>query len=350
MAKLVNQNSQSSLSVYLQTPVGSVLVDADSFPTLEVRRSDGTIKSTFSGTTTPAIVRLGLGKYAVTWQSDEAGEFTLVWSYSVQGNAEQTSEPIVIYDIGSGALNAQDENTIAAFITRTLGEPIVQVELTPDHLNDAIVEAKQWYQALIGQEKYIIMAMSDSGGAYDVAPDCMSVTQVAFNLKHADLWDQFNWAGVELGPLNWGFYGGWTYDGYGLGGGYSYLVQAMQYREQARNILSIDRDWYWDYAQRKLIITPIKARVGTQAAVWYASREVDLAVLQTYEFWLIKQYSLAVAMCSLGWTRSKYTGLPSATGEITLNGENLISNAEMLKESMTEKALKLRAPTQFFAQ
>lgn len=241
----------------------------------------------------------------------------------------------------------QSEAEIKGYIERTLGGGVVEVELTQDQYDDAIEEAKFWFMGLIGQMKNLVLDIQPDGGAYDVAPDCLSVVEVFFDLRRAGIFDQFSWAGVELNPI--GFGGNGAYNGVGsIGGGYSDLVQSMQYIEQARRILSADRDWEWDYQAKKLRIMPTSGDVGSKVFLVYMVDEMDLAKIRPYEYRLLRRYALGNAMETLGNIRSKYSDGPSATGSITLNGSDLTANADLVRDTVRDQILQLRPPANFF--
>ena len=241
----------------------------------------------------------------------------------------------------------QSEAEIKGYIERTLGGGVVEVELTQDQYDDAIEEAKFWFMGLIGQMKNLVLDIQPGGGAYDVAPDCLSVVEVFFDLQRAGIFDQFSWAGVELNPLGFGAYG--SYNGVGsIGGGYSDLVQSMQYLEQARRILSADRDWEWDYQAKKLRVMPTSGDVGNKVFLVYLTDDMDLAKIRPYEYRLLRRYALGNAMETLGNIRSKYSDGPSATGSITLNGADLTANADLVRDTVRDQILQLRPPANFF--
>ena len=241
----------------------------------------------------------------------------------------------------------QSAAEIKGFISRNLGAPTVAVELTDDQYDDAISEAKLWFMGLIGQMKNKVLTIQPDGGAFDVAEDCLSVVECHFDIHRAGLFDQFSWAGVELNPLGFGSYGAYGGVG-GVGGGYSDIVQSMQYLEQARRILSADRDWEWDWQAKKLRIYPTSGDIGTNVFVVYLVDEMDLGKVRPYEYRLLRKYALAEAMTILGNVRSKYSDGPSASGTITLNGTDLLANADMIRDTVRDQILALRPPANFF--
>lgn len=243
----------------------------------------------------------------------------------------------------------QSDTDIRDYIQRTLGGGVVNVELTSDHYDDAIFDAKMWFAGHIGQTKNKVLDVTSNGGSFDVASDCFSVVECFFDVQSADLFDQFDWAGVELNPLGFGIYGSYYADGYGMGGGYSYLVQAMQYRDQARKVLSSDRDWEWDHAARQLRIYPVDGDVGGKVFVVYMTDTVEVEKMRPYEYRMVRRWALAQAMESLGYIRSKYADGPSATGTISLNGTDLIANADQIRSELGEQILSMKPPAHFFA-
>lgn len=244
----------------------------------------------------------------------------------------------------------QTDQEIIDYVTRRLGGGVVGVELTNDQMLDCLEDGKAFFQTYLEQTKVHLIQGVNNGGEFDMPNDCDVVVEVVFDVQDATLYDQFDWAGVELGPLNFGMYGG--YRSNGAGGGYSYLMQALQYREQAKRMLGTDRDWIWDRDKRKLILTPTSRGgrgIGNMVEVRYAVNEIDVTLLRPYEYSLLKRWVLAEAMEALGHIRTKYGELPSASGSLSLNGDTMFSNSETIKMNVMDKIKTLRAPIPPFA-
>ena len=64
---------------------------------------------------------------------------------------------------------------------------------------------------------------------------------------------------------------------------------------------------------------------------------------------MVRRWALAQAMESLGYIRSKYADGPSATGTISLNGTDLIANADQIRAELGEQILSMKPPAHFFA-
>ena len=139
-----------------------------------------------------------------------------------------------------------------------------------------------------------------------------------------------------------GMYGGIRTSG-GAGGGYSHLIQSLNYRDQSKRILSVDEDWFWDRERRLLCITP-KASSGSEIGVRYQTNAVDWASVYPHEYHLFRRYALAEAMLTLGQIRTKYSTLPSAQGDLSLNGDALKSEADGIKMVIMDQIKAVRPP------
>lgn len=241
------------------------------------------------------------------------------------------------------AVVVQSEQDIKNYIRRSLGEGVVAVELTDAQVQDAVDSAAMLYSQIIGAYKFAKMNIN-GGGAYSVPTDCMHIAEVYFDLNKSDIYESFDWAGVELGPMSFGMYGGYR-DSSGAGGGYSYLVQALNYRDQAKRTLGSDDDWFWDRERRLLCITPSAgASAGSQIAFKYQSTSVHWPNLYPTEYHLFRRWALAEAMLTIGAIRTKYGSLPSAQGDLSLNGESLRADADGMKMTLMEQIVKIRPP------
>jgi hypothetical protein len=244
----------------------------------------------------------------------------------------------------------QSTNDMRAYVERRLGGGVVHVELTPDHYSDAISESLLWFSGCIGQLKNIVIQVNDSGGAFDVSPDCYQVVEVYFQRLVSDFpTDPFD-VGLSQIVLNGVASVGSAGDVYGYGAQtdvFSSIVQSMQYREQARRILSADRDWEWDFAARKLRLFPTSGRLGSEVFAVYLTDEIDVALLRPYEYDVVRRYALGSAMEALGYIRTKYSDGPSATGQVSLNGSDLLANADLIKSDCRDRIARLKPPAPF---
>jgi hypothetical protein len=237
------------------------------------------------------------------------------------------------------------EAQIKEWICRRLGRGVIKVELTDDQVDAAIEDAKVWWQSWVGQCKSVLFTLTtDTEYTEDlIATDIDSVVDVVFELSSQSLIDLFSWADVEVNPYTW-VYGG---SGDML---YSTLVQYMQYRELAKQIVSSEKTWDWDRAKRSLIISP-KPEAGSRILVTYISTTMTMAYMTNYEMRIFRNYALSQAMKTLAMIRMKYAEKPSASGGgFAMDGDAVWANAEAIENETEEKARQLQEPVAFFAE
>jgi hypothetical protein len=241
----------------------------------------------------------------------------------------------------------QTDAELRTWIKRRLGDGVICVELTDEQLDIAIEDARMFSRAWVGQPKMVMLTLTQSTEYAEalIGPDVDCVCEVIFPVSD-DLTRLFSWADVEVNPYTW------VYTGYG---GYSALVQLMQYREFGKRIVSADLDWEWDRATRSLRISPqpslwsMDGVAGRQVGVVYLSTQVDMTRLSNAEYWLFREYAQCQAMKTLAMIRTKYADKPSATGSFGMDGDGMYANAEAREQELVEKIRQLQSPIGFWA-
>ena len=234
------------------------------------------------------------------------------------------------------------EAQIKEWIQRKLGACVINVEATDEQLDDAIEEAKEWWQMWVGERRVVLVPIVSGKVEYpvtDFASDVDTVTDVTFESNGRSFNDLFAWADVEINPYT---------VVYGGQGGYSDLVQYMQYREMSKEIVSADRDWDYERATRTVTISP-KSNIGSRMLVEYISKQMDLSYLTNYEMRVFRDYACGTAMKAVGNIRTKFQGKPSAAGEFSMDGDIMWANGDQLIEKAEEKMGLLQEPVGFFA-
>lgn len=236
------------------------------------------------------------------------------------------------------------EAQVKEWVCRRLGKGVVAVELTDEQLDDAIRDAKEWWQMWVGQCKSVLFTLTGEREYPEalIASDIDSVVDVVFELTSQSFTDLFSWADVEINPYTWIYSDGGD-------GVYSTLVQYLQYRELAKQVTSSDKDWDWDRSKRAVIISP-QPDAGSRVLITYISTQMEMSYMTNYEMRIFRNYALAQAMKTLAPIRMKYASKPSATGEFSMDGDAMWANAEAIENDMEEKARQLQAPTGFFAE
>lgn len=233
------------------------------------------------------------------------------------------------------------------FIKTRLGCGVVDVELTDDALQHAVNEGKRFYASYFGQHKMTTLRLNQAT-EYDatvISPpsgaDIDTVVDVHFPVDGNSFNNLWAWAGVDFDPATMA---------YAQSGQYSALVQYMQYREMGKRIVSADRDWEWDHARRKLLVSP-RPDSCTVAVLYLVNfKAIVIEKIHAWEEQLVQDYALGSAMMTLGNIRTKYADKPSATGSFTMDGDILYANGENIRENVIERARSFVPPTGFWAE
>lgn len=226
------------------------------------------------------------------------------------------------------------------WIWRMLGYPLVRVELTEDQITDSIEMAVDRYEEFrIPEQTYHYLQVSATQDIIEL-PVWMNrkeIVELVYS-PHADLFSQLTGAGES-------FY--LTYYLQQTGGTFlSDFYIAMAYKETLEKTLGIEPT-YETFTQKNkngewrdyLRISP-KPSVSLQVGILYnrpmTEEEVDSAV------W-IRKYALTWSKEQLGRIRSKFASVPGPTGEMQLDGQQLISEAQQERQSL-EESLILKGP------
>ena len=135
----------------------------------------------------------------------------------------------------------------------------------------------------------------------------------------------------------------------GSGRLFSDYVQFTQYWEQGQRLFSGENQWTYVEYDRTLRL--MASASGIQGDIVYIGKLkpefFDLSKIKSPEFRLIRRYAYAIAMENLSWIRTKYSDVPTAEGGTSLNGDQLNSQAEVLRLGCDEKIKRIRKPMSF---
>lgn len=233
-----------------------------------------------------------------------------------------------------GALLNDDQ--LCQWILRRLGAPIVKVELTQEHLDDALNNARQWFAGHKGLVRYWQTYTSGGQNEFALPADAITVTDVVFTSAKIDLtllavpWllpDQQIPYNIFATP--------------GSGGFYSNYAQMQQTIETSKRILGIEQDWRQEGRTLYIFPTPTSSH---PLLVQYTTHDITIADLTDRDHELIKKWSLACAKEDLGRIRSKYGEMPGANGSANLDGATLLEEARNEKEKLEEEIDQLGYP------
>ena len=230
------------------------------------------------------------------------------------------------------------EEDIKAYTVRRLGGGVIDVELTPEQLDDILSNAKRWFSYRLGQKKAIQIPLTTATNVYILDPDVIEVLEVYLPTAHfpAVDTDDFSYTYSLL-------FGQWRSPG-ASPMPYSDLVQRLQYLNVSKKIFSADREWRYDRDTRELLIMPRPSIVGNMIVlVW--TLDVDTRQFGPEDEDLFLRYTLAEAKEWLGDIRSKWDNIPMVGGDRGLNGEKLKEEAKEAKEKLEKDAINWRRAT-----
>jgi hypothetical protein len=222
-----------------------------------------------------------------------------------------------------------DESGLKQWILRRLGAPFLKVELTDDHLKDAVEDARRWFAAKKGVKQRAMMLMNSSQSEYDLPDEVDAVTDVVFPVPAMDISLVFSPFTLLDDKVPYDVFA--APHSIGL---YSSFTQTLQYVEMAKRILGAEPDWRQE--GRKLYVFPIP-RGSAQMLIEFKSNHVTIDQLNERDHDLLKRWALAQAKEDLGRVRSKYDSFPTAQGNATLDGERLLEEARVAKELLEEE-------------
>ena len=230
------------------------------------------------------------------------------------------------------------EEEVKAYVVRRLGGGVIDVELTPLHLQDVIDDTRRWFGFRVGQKRVIQIPLTTATNVYILEPDVTEVLNVYLPTAHfpAVDTDDFSYTYSLL-------FGQWRSPG-ASPMPYSDLIQRLQYLNVSKKIFSADREWTYDRDTHELLIMPRPSIVGNMLVnVW--TRAVDTRNFSPEDEDLFLRYALAQAREYLGEIRSKWDSMPMVGGDRGLNGEKLLEQAKADKEQLEKDAINWRRAT-----
>lgn len=240
---------------------------------------------------------------------------------------------------------SSDQIAMALYVQSMLGYPVMKVELCASNYVDIVEDAELWLMTYVGQVKRNQVTLVAGQVEYEVPSDVEMVLDVAFPGRgNGDSLVNFYANPLTSDDLS-GLPSDTLMGGQKSGGMVSGIVQELQYWKLVERALSSDRMWHWDRPSRTLTIRP--QGVGGIALYWYASTRFEYTFLSSSEKSFLRRRAVAIAKMTLGNIRSKYDAIPGASGSISMNGSDLVAQAQEEIITLTEDLMKSRPPVPF---
>lgn len=230
-----------------------------------------------------------------------------------------------------------DEAGIRDWILRTLGAPFWKIELTCDHLDDAISDAKRWFSAKKGLPKMMQVTLADGQQQYALPDDAEIVLDVADSWRFGQMPNLSFDFGFDQIVMDRDFASSkWPLSGW---------MQRMQYAQSGGAML--DSLFEWEQHGRVLhVLTPNPRTVVL--TIFYKSNQIVIDQLSEMDYDLVRRYALMRAKHVLGRVRSKWPGgMPSAQGTVDMDGQVLLEEARAEAEQLENDIRQTAMPVPF---
>jgi len=229
---------------------------------------------------------------------------------------------------GNKLMNRDD---LGQWILRRLGAPFWDIELCSQHIIDAVEQAVRWFASKKGVSKLFSIQTYSGVVEYQLDSEIDRVLDVAYETHKMDLSLIFSPFTLLEEKIPYDVFASGA-----SGGLYSSYVQALQYIEMAKRVLSADFEW--TEINDKLFIAPppVDSRC---LIVWAKINFTQIEELEERDHELIKRYALAKAQRDLAWVRGKYQDLPGAQGNVALNWERLLEDSDAEIERLEEEIM-----------
>lgn len=229
-------------------------------------------------------------------------------------------------------------NALAKDVRLTLGDGMIDLELTDEHIDLAIRKAVDRYRARSSnsmERSFIFLQVQPDQNSYTLPPEVAIVVRVwrrgaSGNTPGGTFFDPFSAAFINsIYALPYATGGGdlVTYD------------FAMQYQEVVGRLFGreVMFDWYPD---RRLLVTHRHWRANEfmLVEVWNYKPLTNLLAMPWTRQWL-RDYATAAAKAMVAEARQLYSALP-APGNPSLNGDALKQEATAEMERLEEELMR----------
>jgi len=233
----------------------------------------------------------------------------------------------------------KDKEALGKWILRRLGAPIWKVELTQEHIDDAIEDAKRWFAEKKGLLKLGSLDVVSGQPCYPLPDEVDFIIDVAFEQSPSDMGSIFSPFLLMEEEIPYDVFA--APQSLGL---YSTYVQSLSYIEMAQRITGSEMEWWQQ--NRHLYVAPTPAN-SKKIIYVYKTSVFAIDQLSERDHNFIKKYALACAKRDLGRIRSKYDGFQGAQGQQSMDGSVLLDEARDAIEKLDEEIILAGYPMLF---
>lgn len=218
------------------------------------------------------------------------------------------------------------------YIKFTLGEGMVDVELDPDHYEQAYKATLQRYRqrsANATEESYSFLTLLADTSEYTLPDEVINVRQIFKRNIGANSGTSSQYEPFEAGFVN--FY---MIQSGRVGGLATYYLYSS-YLEEAARMFGGYLNYKYDRVNKKLTVMRRPRADQEEVLLWTYNYKPDFTLLSDpyIQPW-IRDYTLALCMRSLGMARNKFAALPGPQGGTQMNGTQLLQDSQNMLEKL----------------
>lgn len=234
----------------------------------------------------------------------------------------------------------QNEQELQQYILLSLGAPQVKVELVQQDLEEAINQAKRWFNSKKGFKRNVMIDIYANVTEYQLPEEIDTVLDMSLPSRSTDFSRVIDPLGLLDASIPYNLF-----PAPAAGGLFSTYAQALQYLELGKRITGGEVEWSQE--GRTLFVFPTPKETG-KALIYGKSNQFTVEQLQERDHDMVKRYALAWARRKLGTVRKKYqSGWPGAQGVVQLDGDALYTEAQAEIQGLDEELAQSGFPLGF---
>jgi hypothetical protein len=216
-----------------------------------------------------------------------------------------------------------------------LGDGMVDVELSPEHLEMAYSKAVATYRARsqnASEESYAFLTLEADQQEYILPPEVTTVREIL----RRTIGSSSNSAANQFEPFEAGYLNTYLLTAGRTGGLLSYELYT-QYQEMTARMFGGYMNFTFNPVTKKLIIVRRPQASGEIVLLWTFNMKPEIMLLQDFQIsnW-IKDYTYSLAKFTLGEARSKFASIAGPQGGSQLNGSELKTEAQAEMDKLIE--------------
>ncbi|MCE5294539.1 MAG: hypothetical protein LLF94_08010 [Chlamydiales bacterium] len=213
------------------------------------------------------------------------------------------------------------------YVRFSLGDGLVDVELDPQHYEQALKQAFLKYRQKSSnsvEESYSFLTLMEDTNTYSLPEEVISVKQIF----RATIGSTSTSNATQFEPFESGFLNMYLLRSGRVGGLLSFELFS-QYQELAAKMFGGYLNFKYNKVTHELTIMRRQRSSDENVLLWTYNYKPDVTLLSDYMAlpWL-RDYSLAVSKKMLGEAREKFANIAGPQGGTTLNGSALKAEAQ----------------------